>query len=658
MLVIRRIYLYLVSAIGLIAITWAVIGLARLIISEGIGQGQIIGLASLLAIIIVGLPIFLFHWLMAQRLAASSQEEFISPIRQVYFYVIMAAGGAPIFANIYQLLDNGLVALLGGEQPNYYPYDLTTDEHIAAILVWLVVWLYIWRLARPLSNRQFAANFVINLSIRRLYLLLFSLSGLALATWGAIGLLRTLMELATLTPWRTPIANFSAQLLLGGFVWVGHWFILQRDFATEHPAEERSVLRKIYLYLAVFVYTVMTLSSGSLLLKRFIELALGAPPSSEPLLEQLSIPVPLLLVGGLLWAYHWSVLRRDAEQAPEAPRQASVRRVYAYLIAALGLATLLTGIIGLLTQLIDLLTSPVAVGFNSYREEIALLTAMILVGLPVWLLPWRKLQRLAVEPFQKEKADTTAAVEERRSTMRKIYLYFFVFMASLGIFGSAGWFVFHILTAILGADLPSDFSTQVLSALVIALFSIGVWLYHWWAIRLDGRLEDREQKKRMADMSVVVIDGDEGELGQRIIRQINEDLPDLQLTPVGLTTQATEAMTGQPFSASVLETAQYIIGSWQTLTTSTVAPAIAASPATKFVVPLPNKNWLWTGVPSRSIDYYARQTVQGLKQAVEGETISFGQGMDTATIVGIVVGAGVFLCVVGNLISGLVSLLG
>ena len=658
MLTVRRIYLYLVSAISLIAITWAVIGLARLIITEGIGQGQITGLASLLAIIIVGLPIYLFHWLMAQRSIQSSQAEFVSPIRQVYFYGIMAAGAAPIIGNMYRLLDNVLVALLGGTQPSYYPYDLTTGEHIAAILVWAVVWLYTWRLARPLANRQDSTHLAINLSIRRLYLLIFSLGGLALTTWGAIGLMRTLMELSSLVPWRTPIANFSAQLLVGGAGWVGYWFILQRDFAGGHPAEERSVLRKIYLYLAVFVYTVMTLSSGSLLLKRFIELALGAPPSGEPLLVQLGIPVPLLVVGLVLWVYHWRVVKQDAVQAPEGPRQATVRRIYAYLVAALGLITLLTGVIGLLIQLIDLLTSPVDVGFNTYREEIALLTAMIIVGLPVWLLPWRNMQRLAVRAFQGTEADSTAGVEERRAIIRKIYLYFFVFIASLGIFGSAGWFVFHILTALLGADLPDDFFTLVLDALVIALVSVGVWLYHWGAIRHDVQLEAQEQRQRLSDIVVVVIDGEAGELGQQIAGEIVDDLPDVQIKSLGLTPAAIEAMAGQPFSVTGLETAHYIIGSWQTLTTAPVAAAMADSAATKFVVPLTNEQWIWSGVRPQSPKGYAQQTVKGLKQAIDGDEVDFGSGMDTSTIIGIVVGLILFLCIGGSVVSGILSLLG
>ena len=39
------------------------------------------------------------------------------------------------------------------------------------------------------------------------------------------------------------------------------------------------------------------------------------------------------------------------------------------------------------------------------------------------------------------------------SLRRRLFLgVFFVFVASLVIFGSVGWFVFHILTALLGAD--------------------------------------------------------------------------------------------------------------------------------------------------------------------------------------------------------------
>ena len=662
---VRRVYIYLVAAISLIGISWAVIGLARLIISEGVGQGQIIGLASWLAVIIVGLPIFLFHWLMAQRLAERALVERGSIIRRLFLYGVMAAGATPIIANIYRLVDNLLLALLGGARPNYYPYDLTTGEHLAALLVWVVIWVYLWRQVQtdnrllaeqPEATAQLTSNLIADLGgVRRLYLLAFSLAGLVMLSWGAIDLIKLLMQLSVDVVWRTPIAHSSAKLLIGSVVWVGHWLRVQQLFSTGVRSEERSVVRKIYLYLAIFVYSLLAVGSGTLLLKRLIELALGAPPADESLLSQLSGPVPLLVVGVVFWAYHWHVLRQDADQAPEIPRQAGVRRIYAYLVAAIGLAVLLTGVGGILSILIDLLTTPAEIGLSFYREQVALFTAMIVVGIPVWVLPWRVMQALALVPAE----EGPAGEEERRSIVRKVYLYFYVFVAAVALFGSVGWFVFHILTAILGADLPEDFVTQVLDALVISLLGTGVWFYHWWVIRQDGRLQEKDQARRLSEISVVVIDGNEGKLGQTIIHHLQEDLPGLRLTPIGLTPEAVAAMAAQPFTAAAraVEMAHYVIGAWQPLVSNEVAPALAGSSAKKLVVPAPDRNWIWAGVKPHSMDYYARQTAIGLKQAIEGEEISPAGELDFTTILATIGGILLFLFVIGGLLGFVLSIL-
>ncbi|MBN1218644.1 MAG: hypothetical protein JXM69_06940 [Anaerolineae bacterium] len=618
---VQRIYLYLVSAISLTAITWAVILLARLVLREEIGRGQLTELASLLAVIIVGLPIFLFHWFMAQRLAAKDIEERASIIRRIFFGGLMATGATPIISNVYRLVDNLFLALLGGIPKTYYPYNLTTGEHLAAIIAWGIVWFYLWR-ELQIDNRLVPRRGD-HLGVRRLYLLAFSQVGLVMVGLGGIGLLRTLMQsLATGINWQTPVADSSAQLLVGCGVWITHWLSLQRAFASGDPAEERSVLRKIYLYLNIFVFSVMAVVSASLLLKRLIELALGAPPTGEPLLSQLSGPLPLLIVGGVLWAYHWYVLRQDAERAPEVPRQASVRRVYAYLVAAIGLGVLLSGIVGLLSLLIDLLTTPAEIGLAYYREQVALFAAMIVVGLPVWLPPWRNIQSLALTPDVTRQG--ASAAEERRSTTRKIYLYFYVLVAALAVFGSTGWFVFHLLTALLGADLPEDFITQVLDALVIALLSGGVWVYHWQVLRQDGTLEQRDKARRLAEVSVVVIDGNEGELGLAIIQQLQHDLSGIQVKPIGLTSQAVAAMSGQPWSVEGVNTAHFIVGSWQTLSLPEIMPAVISSPALKLAIPATEPNWVWVGVRQRTSAYYVEQTVRGIKEVIESEEVSSG----------------------------------
>ena len=651
MLTVRRIYLYLIAAISLIVVAWSVIGLARLILSEGVGQGQITGLATWLAAIIVGLPIFLFHWLMAQRLAANDEER-SSIIRRIYLYGLMGAGAAPIISNLYRLVEHGFLALLGGARPEYYPY-LTPPEHLAAVLIWAVIWVYLWRQVQ--TDNQLSAPQDIRLSIHRLYQLALSLAGLVMVSLGMIGLGQILLQLSTGLIRPSPIASYSAQALVGSVVWVSHWLLLQRAFLSGSAAEERSVLRKIYLYLAVFVFSLMAVVSATMLLKRLLELGLGDALPQEPLLSQLSLQLPLMVIGAIFWAYHWRVLRQDAQYAPEGPRQASVRRIYAYLVAAIGLATLLGGVIGLLTTLIDLLTTPASIGLAYYREQVALFVAMTLVGVPVWLLPWRAMQNLALAHTPELEKIGTSAVDERRSTVRKIYLYFYVFAASLTIFGSVGWFVFHMLTAVLGAELPDDFVTLVLNALVISLLAIGVWLYHWGAIRRDGHLEQIDQTKRLADILVVVLDGDEGKLGQTIIQHLRQILPGIQIKSIGLTPQAIAVMAAQPFSTTVVELAHYVIGSWKILTRAEVAPTVAASPAMKFVVPDSDQNWIWAGVKTRSIEYYAQQAARGVKQAIDGEEITPTREVDASTIVAVIIGLVIFLVVIIGLLSLITS---
>ncbi len=647
MLTVRRIYLYLVAAISLVVVTWSIIGLLRLILDEGIGRGQITGLATWLAAIIVGLPIFLFHWLTAQKYAAADEEERASVVRRIFFYGLMGAGAAPIISNVYRLVDNVFLSLTGGTFETYYPYDLTTGQHLAAIVVWGVVWLYLWRQVR--QDNQTVRLQDANLTVRRLYLVALAVAGLVMVSLGAVSLLQTLLEIPAGFFWRNPVAHGSAKLVVGGPVWVVHWLLLQRAFLSAEPAEERSVLRKAYLYLAVFVFSVMAVVSATGLLKRLIELALGDEPSPEPLLSQISLQLPLMVVGAVFWAYHWQVLRQDAGQAPEAPRQASVRRIYAYLVAAIGLATLVTGLVGLLTILIDMLTSPAVIGLAYYREQVALFAAMVIVGVPVWLIPWRAMQNLALQ-------EGAGSADERRSTVRKIYLYFYVFVAALAVFGSIGWFVYHILVALLGADLPEDFLTLVLDALAIGLLAGAVWSYHWWAIRQDGRLELQDQARRLADIAVVVLDGQEGRLGQAIIQHLQHDLPGIQIRPIGLTPEAMATMSAPPLTngRADLETARYIIGSWETLTATEVETAVAASPALKLVVPTAAQHWVWAGIRQRSTDYYARQAARGVKQSLEGEEISPGREIDLSTVVAVVIGLILFLALAGSII-GVVS---
>ncbi|RME99663.1 MAG: hypothetical protein D6768_14580, partial [Chloroflexi bacterium] len=197
---------------------------------------------------------------------------------------------------------------------------------------------------------------------------------------------------------------------------------------------------------------------------------------------------------------------------------------------------------------------------------------------------------------------------------------------------------------------------QVLDAFVISVLAVAVWLYHWWAIRADGQLADREQAAQLAEITVAVVDGGEGRLGRIVVDKLRHDLPGLQVVPLGVTSQAVAAMSGEPFSAAGIEAANYIIGDWQTFSRSDVESAVDTSPATKFVLPISNGTWQWVGVGRQSAGDYAAQISRGLQQAIEGEAVDFAGGPDATTVAGIALGGLLFLCIAGGLLVAGINL--
>ena len=70
---IRRLYFYAVAFISFEVVLWGLIGLIRSIVNPDLITNSAQALAQALSLILVGVPIFLIHWLWAQR--ASAREE-------------------------------------------------------------------------------------------------------------------------------------------------------------------------------------------------------------------------------------------------------------------------------------------------------------------------------------------------------------------------------------------------------------------------------------------------------------------------------------------------------------------------------------------------------------------------------------------------------
>src|SRR5512143_3298734 len=109
---VRRLYFYLVALISIEVVLWGLINLLRSILSQTVG-GTAEVLARALALTVVGLPIFLFHWLWAQRLAAADEEERTASLRAVFFYGILLATLIPLIQNLLALVNRLLLTATG-----------------------------------------------------------------------------------------------------------------------------------------------------------------------------------------------------------------------------------------------------------------------------------------------------------------------------------------------------------------------------------------------------------------------------------------------------------------------------------------------------------------------------------------------------------------
>lgn len=632
MVTIRRWYIFLVAAISLNVVAWAAISLIQDLVTGG---SSLLAAAFQIAVIVVGVPVFLVHWLWAERLARAEPSERQATLRQIYLYGMQAGFLAPLLVNVYHLVSDILWAaqtalnLTISVPVNGADLGESAVRAVVAILVLALLWYYHRRVA--LADLA-AEGAEIDHTVRRVYVLGFSTVGYTLTALASIHLLRWIMyQLSAATALGTgpltELNNAVATLAVGGPVWVIFWSAAQRAFRRPDPEEARSALRKFYLYAIVFNAVLAVVTNLALILAGLIRRLLDLPSAGD-----LRQPLPIILILAVVWAYHAWVLRADAAAAEaEAPRANGVRRLYLYLVAGVGLAAALVGVGGLIGVLIN------AVFTQSFRADLAegfaWFTASLIAGLPVWAWPWRQVQTAAV-------AGGPAGGEERQSTVRKLYLYFFLLTATLTFLGSAVYIFYTLLASVLGASLDDPLITLT-TAVAYCLIAVAVWVYHGGALRGDGRRAQQEQAARMAAFKVAVADVAEAEFGRRLVGALKRELPGLAVEFFNLSANASEVTDVTPAAPRAFELAQadVIVGPWTMATPAAEAgQAIAASPARKLLVPVPVAGWQWVGGDGGSREAQALQAARAVRQLVQGEELRGTRPMGAGTVVAIVLG--------------------
>ncbi len=472
---VKRLYVYGVSFVSLMVAANGVVQIERYAL-DGLFGGDVLspsrsGLAIGVALAIVALPLWLFHWRLAQRHVSRLPVETRSIIRKLYLYLVLGvAVGLLLPASV-----SALQWVFGSGDFSGYPW--------AAITVWAGVWAFHWRLESEEGQSTTETR-----AVRRLYIYVVSLATLVMAAVG-IGhiihiILREGYESAVSIPvlaptqgglWRDVMKTSLAVALAGGLGWWVHW----HRFAGR---ELYSLLRQIYLYFFSLGGFVTVLVSAGLVLYEVLVWLMGVPGDDTASAHFRSLPAAIdsLSVGAALWLYHRIVVQREAGEAPIGEQDA--RRAYSYILAAIGLSALVVGVGVVVTNAIaifvesarSLLAEP-----DFWRNRVAAFITLTVLGAPVWGYYWRSTQLRLLE----------TGADERTSLVRRIFLFAALGVGALALLGSLSFLLFVFLRALLEGELGLAVLREAKTGIGI-LAAVAVFLpYHWLVYREDRRAE-------------------------------------------------------------------------------------------------------------------------------------------------------------------------
>jgi hypothetical protein len=234
--------------------------------------------------------------------------------------------------------------------------------------------------------------------------------------------------------------------------------------------ERRSVVRKLAIYLVVLVSALAVLLGATIALSNIVERLLGTPEREQfrNLGHDLGMPLITFVVFGTIWLFYRRVVQAEAARESEVERAATLRRLYTYLIAAIGLGMMAIGTAGAIgvfgSQLL---------GMNTHGNgETAAYVSLVLVGLPAWAFSWWQAQRRLSD-------------DERRSLPRRGYLYLAILGGVLGVlvFGSAA--LYRLFNAALAGSFPLATWHDFWHFTVDATVSAAAFLFHLRIVLAD-----------------------------------------------------------------------------------------------------------------------------------------------------------------------------
>lgn len=646
----RQIYQYVVAGISFQAVLWSVIGLMRELFL-GTSRTSSMGLIAQLSIIIIGLPVFLIHWLWGQRLALKDEEERGSAVRQLFLYSQLAGLLGPMIDSTFAIL-GALIVSGTGESYRWHWGSFSTMQEVffygLALLALIPCWYYFRQQVKQDEDRIHIEG--TNIIIRQLYTYAYAAVGLGITYYGALDLFLLLFDLPDIISGHatrmigTAVLLITARLAIGLSLWTFFWRSAQDRFLEEDIDERHSPVRGWYLYLLIFTSFLSAVTSFTLILEGFLRRLLQASSSPQSG-DDLALGISVIICSGVVWFFHSRVLRQDALLETEMPRRESMRRIYHYLMAGLAFAVLLTGVVGLL---ITFFTAIDGGHLASYlRAQLALYISILLISIPIWWYFWNIAQTRAA-------AEGREGMDERESLPRRIYLYAFMLVGTLVLLGTAISLVMRFLALLIGE--PSMMGGDLTRMLAYAILASLVLGYHVQILRSDRSLGVPVKAKEDAEQNVVLLYKNRQEFADQLIKRFTVRKIAAQIQSVQVSSDVGQSNDSKEIKDK-LQGADVIILAWDVMLDgegiSRLLGVLDELKASKILIPVWKDGWDWAGVERWNQERLINQAIYAARQALSGREVKIQKSIGCGAIIGIILLVLVGLSV---LVSALVNI--
>jgi hypothetical protein len=556
----RRVYIYLITLIALGMLVAGLVSLTQMVVDSLLPASVLPSsrldafsgsrASSALSLILIGGAFWAVHWWLAERAAHRDPTERASALRRLFLYAALGLGALVLTFAAFTIVESALRALLIDEARPRRILDIV--DAVTVMIVVGLFWLYYRRIST--SDRRVVPERGASATLRRWFVYVLCFVGLMMIVASVANLIEFALDTIAV-PWdreasafdsrRAAVAVMLALLVAGGALWLGAWtwslHWLYADPTSDPDPERRSVLRKVYLYGVIGVACASTIWQLGGVLYELLRLVLGGLTEGgrTGLLSRVSDAAGVVVALGGCWAYHAAVVTRESRLGAEHGRQATVRRIYQYVVAFIGLATLAFAIGWSLGTLIGAAGgSGVSLDRDWLRDEVSFGLTLVLVGLPVWLIPWRRLQAETVDP---------AATRE---LIRRIYLFLAIGVSVIGILGSASYTTYQLIRVLFGDRWTVSMTSQLGMALGFGIVEAVVAIYHLGILRADAGVSRNASANGFADWAAIAVihpprGTERAELERRLRRAIgNESVIRWRVADVTLATTAVDGLDG------------------------------------------------------------------------------------------------------------------